>query len=308
MQTKFSIIIIHFNGYKRLFKLLESISKLTLREFEVIIIDNASRDNSFNEIQNCSFEFDINFISNDINKGYASAVNQGISLSNGKYVLICNNDIILPINILSDFYQDFIADSQIGMVVGNLVDFSRNPINTISSPVNLLSQFDGINKLYRYKLGVINQPKFVKNVRGACISVRRKTIEQSGGMDEDFFFYFEDTEWCHRVLKNGWKILYDPRVIILHENSGSSKNYFEETRIEFMRSRFIFWQKVFSPRSRFFLHIWNLGKIFADFFFYMILSILTLFLNKRFNKKLRERHIIIRWILSGQPKKSGLPR
>jgi len=304
-KTRFSIVIVHFNGYKRLKNLLESVLIFGDSSDEIIVVDNSSEDNSIKKIKEFYKEKKITFIDNSSNKGYGFAANQGINYASGEFLLICNNDIVLTKNSLNKFKKIFDAEPMTGMISGQMTDKKGNISNTVSGEVSFLTQLDGIDKLFRRK---INTKKniYVKNLRGACLAVRMKTVEEVGAYDEDFFFYFEDSEWCYRISKSNWKIVFSPFITFFHEGGGSTSPYFQRSRIEFFRSRLILWKKIFSPIEYFILLVWNFSKQFLDFAVYALLSLLTFFCIEKYKSKALERILIISWFLFGKPKNWGL--
>ena len=303
MSVRFTVIIIHRNGFERLKAALESIKRASSTSEEIFIVDNASSDDSIDRIS--SIYPDVNIILNEFNSGYGHAANQGIKKGTGDYFLICNNDIVVPKNIFDELESVFKKDVNAGIVSGQQTNINGERIRTSSSKPSLFSEFDGIGRVSHSK-----DPKIISQVgiiRGACLGVRRKMIDNIGAYDEDFFFYFEDTEWCIRAWRNGWKVILNPNIEIAHIGGSSSSEFYKESRIEFYRSRMIFWKKVYPLHITILLHLWNIPKLFLDFLFYLILNILTLGQNKKLNKKFMDRILIVQWLVLGKPKSWGLP-
>jgi len=126
--------------------------------------------------------------------------------------------------------------------------------------------------------------------------------------DEEFYFYHEETEWCIRVNKSKkWKVMFAPEIQISHVGGASTSSFFPESRIEFFRSRLIFWSKVFPKYKVLILYIWNIPKILVDLFFYLLLIIFTLGLVDKYRKKFYDRSLQTAWLLFGKPKSWGLP-
>jgi len=304
MSCRFSIIIVHRNGFNRLKSVIDSALKAFESCDEIIIVDNASTDNSISQIS--KIYPNIQIIKNKFNSGYGHAANQGINSGKGKYFLICNNDITLPLNIFKDLEELFLKESRAGIISGQQTNLEGEIIRTSSKKPSLLSEFDGIGRIDHNK-----DPDKITDVgilRGACLGVKKEMIEEIGAYDEDFFFYFEDTEWCIRAHKNSWKVILHPKIKIPHIGGSSSNELYSKSRIEFYRSRIIFWKKIFPKSIVVLLYLWNIPKLCLDLIFYSLITLITFGQNTRIRKKMIDRAVVLTWLLLGKPKKWGLPR
>ena len=303
MPCRFSIIIIHRNGLDRLRSTLDSVVNASDSHDEILIVDNASTDNSISQISKIYPKIQI--IRNKFNLGYGHAANQGINSGKGKYYLICNNDIVLPLNIFKDLEELFIKEPKAGIISGQQTNLDGIEIRTTAMLPTYLIEFDGIGK-DRSK-DPINISE-VGILRGACLASRRQMVEEIGGFDEDFFFYFEDTEWCMRLRNKGWKILFSTSIQVFHEGGGSTSKYFLKSRIEFMRSRIYLCQITFSKPQLICLMLWNVPKLFLDWIYYFLCSSLSLYTKRKYTDKFLERSLVICWLCIGMPKSWGLPK
>ena len=304
MSCRFSIIIVHRNGFNRLKSVIDSALKAFESCDEIIIVDNASTDSSISQIS--KIYPNIQIIKNKFNSGYGHAANQGINSGKGKYFLICNNDITLPLNIFKDLEELFLKESRAGIISGQQTNLEGEIIRTSSKKPSLLSEFDGIGRIDHNK-----DPDKITDVgilRGACLGVKKEMIEEIGAYDEDFFFYFEDTEWCIRAHKNSWKVILHPKIKIPHIGGSSSSELYSKSRIEFYRSRIIFWKKIFPKPIVVLLYLWNIPKLCLDLIFYSLITLITFGQNARIRKKMIDRAVVLTWLLLGKPKKWGLPR
>ena len=241
MKKRFTIAIIHRNGIDRLKAVLDSVINASNAIDEIIIVDNASTDGSISTISK-TYK-DITVIYNEHNTGYGYAANQAINKGSGKYFLICNNDITIPEDSLDRFEDIFTSDQKIGMVSGQQTNLNGDNVRTSSKAPSLFSEFDGIGRIDHSK-----DPKETTEVgilRGACLAVRKLAIDEVGTYDDDFFFYFEDTEWCIRMAREGWKVVIAPHIKIPHIGGSSSNEFYSQSRIEFYRSRILFWKKIY---------------------------------------------------------------
>jgi len=306
MEKRFTIIIIHRNGFEMLKSVLDSVLSAAAKDDEVILVDNYSTDDSIQQIENDNLYKDIQIIRHSCNAGYGHSCNEAMIKGSGKYFLLCNNDLNLPIDILNRFESLFDSDMQAGLIGPQMLSSEGKKMRSYGtqSP-SLLSQLDLIGRPIKNK--EINSFSNVSILRGACLAVRREMIDEIGMYDEDFYFYHEETEWCYRINNSKWKVMFAPEIEILSIGGASTSNVFAASRIEFFRSRLIFWKKIFPKYQVMFLYLWNIPKLILDFIFYLIATIITLNLNIRLRKKLIDRTVVISWLFLGKPDSWGLP-
>lgn len=303
-RLRFSIILVHRNGYERLLHALNSIhSAVDSTHDEVIVVDNHSTDDSLDRATN--HYPDVKVVRNSCNAGYAKACNQGIYLARGQYILVCNNDLIFPENILEQFEADFEDYPEAAMFAGQLLkedgtlSRSAGPISTFLTEMGWKSRrrltFSG------------EMPVKVGSVIGACMAVRRSAIDQAGVLDEEFFFYYEELEWCVRIGRRGWAIMIDPRIRIIHSGGASTKSYFYGARIEFFRSRLTYWKKTMPKSSMSILLAWHSSRLLLDSLLYLAGAVCTLGMSSRLRYKLKDKSVVLVWLLLGCPESWGLP-
>jgi GT2 family glycosyltransferase len=226
-MTDVSIIIVSWNTREILEQCLKSIYEKT-RDiyFEVILVDNASVDDT-QEMVLSKFP-QVTVIANDVNRGFACANNQGIAVASGRYVLLLNSDTLLYNNaiqktvVFADLHPDM-------AVVGcKILNSDRTVQPSCFMFHSILNMF--LAATYLYKLFPRNKfcgrqsmawwdgadVREVDSVNGCFMLVRRKSIKEVGAMDERFFMYGEETDWCYRFKKAGWKVLYAPEGEIVH--------------------------------------------------------------------------------------------
>lgn len=220
---------------------------------EIIVIDNASSDGSAKMVKT---EFpDVHLIGNTENHGFARANNQGMQTARGRYILLLNSDTLLLENALGRAvaFADRNADAA---VVGCRV---LNPDMTLQptcfmfpSTLNMLLSLSYMYKLFeksrwfgreRMSWWSRDDVRCVDVVTGCFMLVRRKAIEQVGLMDDRFFMYAEETDWCYRFKQAGWKVLFTPEAEIIHYGGQSSRNAKPEMLIELRLSLLKFIRK-----------------------------------------------------------------
>lgn len=222
-----SIIIVNWNTRDILRDCLCSIYDQTHDvPFEVILIDNASTDGSASMVKS---EFaQVMLIENQENRGFAAANNQGIAVAQGRYVLLLNPDTV----ILEGAIQKTVAfadkqlkaavigirnDGSDGMLVKNCFQFASVQ-NLVISLLGLhqvfpRSRFFGRERLSWWDYQSIRK---VDVVAGCFMLVRQEAIAKVGAMDEAFFMYGEEMDWCWRFRESGWDVLYYPDARIVH--------------------------------------------------------------------------------------------
>jgi len=185
---------------------------------EVIVIDNASSDGSADMIE---AEFPrVRTIRNSVNLGYAKAVNRGIKEASGAYFLVLNPDIETGAEAITGLWEFMEKTPDAGIAASKLLNpdgslqMSCRTFYTI--PVVLLRRTflgklfpnSGLSRKHMMLDWDHDSDREVDWVTGACMMVRREAYEGVGGMDERFFLYFEDVDWCYRMKKHGWKVCY----------------------------------------------------------------------------------------------------
>lgn len=222
-----SIIIVNYNNGELLKGCLESIRTTQgSLEIEIFVVDNNSSDNSLEMIRK-TFPH-IKIIANPTNVGYAKAVNQAIKTSLGKYIFVLNADIIIKsraIQSLLSFMDNHpdcaIAGPKLFYPNGQLQLSCRTfyTLKTILFRRTILGRIFPESKILQDHLMSgwdHNCQKEVDWMLGAALMVRRETINQIGLMDERYFLYLEDVDWCYRMNNAGWKVFYVPQAEIIH--------------------------------------------------------------------------------------------
>lgn len=228
-----SIIIVNYNTCALTQACVESLLTQTLpAETEIIVVDNNSSDNSVAFLRSDFPE--IKVIANRANRGLASGVNQGIAAAQGEYVLLLNPDIIaLPqsVNTLVSYMR---AHPRTGVAGGQLlspngrVQYSCYRFYRLST---IIYRRTWLGRTARGKRAIDSflmkdfdhrHTADVDWLMGSCLLLRRAAIAQVGGMDERFFLYFEDVDWCRRFWQHGWRVTYVPQAQFSHFHQRSS--------------------------------------------------------------------------------------
>lgn len=228
-QKKVSIIIVNWNGRTHLVKCLPSLEKITYPNLEIVIVDNASIDDSVLLIKNFKNKMSkkgitVKLTINKKNLGFAGGNNAGLPYITGDYVLLLNNDTFVT--------KDFIKELVVAIEKDQNIYCVQSKILSMDYPDKLDSvgaYLTNTGFLYHYGYFQKNKAKYDKTqelytAKGACMMIRKKVIDKIGLFDSDFFAYFEETDFCHRVWLNGGKIMYAPKSIIYHKVGGTSNS------------------------------------------------------------------------------------
>lgn len=233
MKPLVSFVILTWNSEKYISDCLTSIpNSISSFEYEVIVIDNGSMDNSISLIKNTFNTFKL--IINQANRGVAFARNQGIKASNGNYIVILDIDTILNSNSIEEIIQFMERHHEIGLCAPRLMSYSGNIHQNVRRFPTLFSKLCrriNLNFAQRYSnrnfynLTNINNYLEVDYAVGACQIIRKDAINKIGLMDESIFYGPEDIDFCLRLWLHGWKVIYNPHVSIIHYEQRLTQKY-----------------------------------------------------------------------------------
>ena len=253
LSPTLSIIIVSWNVCDLLRACLHSIEQnrgeLAL---EVIVVDGGSHDGSPEMVQQ---EFDwVHLIARSDNVGFPKGNNLGLAKANGRYLLLLNPDTV----VVKDALQVMVTYLEEQPVVGALGSQLLYPDGTVQSsrrrfPTLLTAFFESTwlqnyapQKLLRdyYVLDVANgETAVVDWVMGACLLTRREVYEQIGGLDEAYFMYSEELDWCKRMKEAGWEVVYLPTAQIVHHEGKSSEQAVTHRHINYQRAKLRYFRK-----------------------------------------------------------------
>lgn len=201
---------------------LESFKKVTYPNYELVIIDNASRGNDA-DVLNEKYKGSIRLIRNSENLGFAGGNNVGIkdALDRGtEYILLLNNDTIVDKDFITEMVKVAETSKQIGMV-GSKIYLYSDPkrIWSAGGKINSIltkGEMVGYNEPDNGQYGEVKEQDFMS---GCCLLVKKEVIVKIGGLPEEYFLYYEDTDWCLKARRSGFKCVYAPLAKIWHKAS-----------------------------------------------------------------------------------------
>ncbi|MBN1560988.1 glycosyltransferase [candidate division KSB1 bacterium] len=254
---KISIIIVSYNVREFLEQALLSLQKsLKNVSHEILVVDNASSDGTVSLIKR-RFR-DLVLIENSENVGFARANNQALARAGGEFICLINPDTIVQENtfaVLLQFFADHADAGMLGCKIlnadGSLQLACRRSIPTpwvaFTKIVGLASLFPKSRLFGQYNLTYLDPDKVeqVEAISGSFMLVKRSVIQVVGGLDEDFFMYGEDLDWCYRIQRAGFAIYYVPDTKIIHFKGESSKKSPLQQRRLFYEAMRLFVRKHF---------------------------------------------------------------
>jgi GT2 family glycosyltransferase len=258
-----SIIVVNYNTCQTTINAIRSISDSNMDRsaYEVILIDNNSTDNSVETIIKLFPHMKI--IANHANLGFSKANNQGIRIAQGRYILLLNSDTLLEpdtLEIMIRFMDEHpnagASGCRLVLPDGSLDKTCKRGFPTPSAAFYYLSgismRFPNNPRFNQYQLGHLSEHEHhqVDSLVGAFMLVRRSTIEQIGLLDEEYFMYGEDIDWCYRMKEAGWEIHYYPATTIVHLKGASSRRKPVKIIYEFYRAMYLFHHKHYRKKYR----------------------------------------------------------
>jgi len=255
-KVKVSIIILSWNTEKLLKQCVESILNNCKSErrnkvvAEIIVIDNGSTDGSVKYLRDLELKkyrnIELKIILNEKNLGFGAGNNQGMKAASGQYFLLLNSDTIVKNQAWLKMAEFMDRNPKVGVIGCRLLnpDSSWQPscgyFPNLAVAFLMLFAEHWLGSLVRFSP---KKPKEVDWVMGAAMMIRPKVIEKAGLMDEGIFMYMDEVEWCWRIKKAGWKIMFWPGAEIIHLGGGSSPEGRKWPIVNIYRGLLYFYQK-----------------------------------------------------------------
>ena len=309
-----SVILLTRNTCQQTRESIQSVlsSQGTLRR-EIHVVDNGSTDDT-SSVLPAAFP-DIHYKHMERNLGFARAVNLAAREAAGEFFLLLNSDARLAPDALQLAVEWMRADPGCGIVGGQLFHADGRKQNSIANFPSLATEL--LNKFllrtfwpkrFPGKERDYSEPMEVESIVGAFFLVRRKVWEKLGGMDERFFFFLEETDFCLRARQAGFATVHLPQVHVWHEQGQTAKHDLPAARIEYWRSRYAYFAKHRGPVVRVILRCGLLLRLFVDSAVSGFLTAITLGISRRWREKSAVHRALLLWHLRGCPPGVGLPR
>jgi GT2 family glycosyltransferase len=280
---------------------------------EIQVIDNASTDDTPQVLPELFPQ--IRYTRMERNLGFARGVNFASREATGEFLLLLNSDARLAPPALALAVDWMRAHPRCGVAGGQLYHPDGRKQNSIANFPSLATEL--LNKFLLRKLWPhrfpgkereYNEPVEVESVIGAFFLVRRSLWDKLDGMDERFFFFLEETDFCLRARQAGFATMHLPQVRIWHGQGQTAKQNLPAARIEYWKSRYSYFAKHKGLATRFVLRVGLLLRLAIDGLVSGVLTALTLGQSRRWREKFDVHRALLWWHLQGCPAESGLPR
>jgi GT2 family glycosyltransferase len=309
-----SIVIVNWNTRELILRCLDHLMGLDLpAPWEVWVVDNGSQDGSAQAVR-AAFP-QVNLVENGRNLGFAGANNQALERSRGNYLLLLNSDCFPEPGAITSLREAMIQDPRVGIAGGGLSHPDGRPQHAFGAAPTLATEL-----LHKGLLQVLAPLRFpskrqrpqapmeVETVLGAFLMVRREAFLQVGGLDEGYFFFLEETDWCLRMRRAGWKVLHVPGARAMHLQGESTALDLANARVEFYRSRYRFFS---IHRSAVSLALLRWGLLARGFVNWVSSGVLGGIPGAGWDSWRRRHEVdraILLWHLKGCPEGWGLDR
>ncbi|MHB1415741.1 MAG: glycosyltransferase family 2 protein [Chloroflexota bacterium] len=243
-----SVIVVSYNTRELLRRCLRSALAAAETDnvsVELVVIDNGSADGSAAAVRE---EFpSATLLAFDQNLGFAAASNVGLARANGRYPLLLNPDTEVRPGAFAALVGFMDRHPKVAAVGPSLVYGDGSPQHSCFAFPTVAMQFLDLFPLHhrllssrlngRYPLGR-KEPFPVGHPLGACMLIRREALAQIGALDEGFFIYCEEVDWCWRAQKAGWQVYCQPQAVVVHHGAQSTRQFAEKMFVELYRSRY----------------------------------------------------------------------
>jgi GT2 family glycosyltransferase len=240
-NSRLGIIILNWNNLLETLRCIDGIRACTYPQIEIYIVDNGSEDESPSLLSKID---DIHFLPVEKNLGFAGGSNVGINAAvkdNCDYVLLLNNDTEFPPDFIQPLLEPFEIDKRAGISCPKIL--YKEPGRTIwyaggkFHQPRILGELVGIGKPDQHQYDLMGKTDFAV---GTCMLIKREVFLRIGMLDDHFFFYHEDVDFCYRATKAGFNIWYQPKSTIIHLVSTSTENQPDRRVYLYQRARVVF--------------------------------------------------------------------
>jgi GT2 family glycosyltransferase len=296
-DRRYALIFINWNSADLTLAAVRTIREQTgSDQCRLIVVDNGSADGSVEILQRELPEAAI--IAFGENRGFAAAVNAGLQQVREPFAFVLNTDIEFRNDAAGILAEALSADPQAVLACPRLLRPDGSEQAAAVPEPKLLWEL--VNRSMGRRLLTLDPklPTVVPGVVGPCMAVHMERLAQVGGLDERFFFFFEETDWCKRITDSGCHVLYVPQAEVLHLQGETANRRPVRARIQFYDSRYRFFHKHRGPLGCGVLRAGLWLKLTLDLLFYSVLVLLSLGCQ-RYRDKLAVTAVLWWWHLLG---------
>ena len=282
-------------------------------DVEIYVVDNNSTDGSQMAVKN-GFP-DVKLMENETNTGFGYANNQALRIMQGRFAVLLNSDAVLKENSVKRLLAFMTTTPSAGIAGVQLLNDDGSRQNSIdnfpSSETEIFNK--SILRLffpgkYPSKNMSYKDPIEVDSVIGACMMVRKEAIGDVGVFDEDYFIFLEETDWCFRMYKKGWKVYHVPGAEVFHLSGHSKRKNPWRSQIEYYISLYKFFKKNRTPVSYLVLRVLKPCKILTNLILNILGNLITLFQKEGFRGRLLKYYKLSVWHLLMCPDSMGIQK
>lgn len=307
-----TIVIVNWNTKDLLLKCLSSVyQSIKDLNYEVVVVDNASSDGSVEAVN--KYFPQVKLIVNQENKGFAKANNQVLPFVSSRYVLLLNSDTQVVKGSIEALVSFMDHNPKAGVAAPQYLNEDGSKQNSFENFPSLISELLNKSLLkvlfpqkYPSKRKTFDTPVAVDSVIGACMLVRTEATTKVGYLDEDYFFFLEETDWCYRMWQAGYQVFHVPQIKIYHLQGASKKKAPAMAWIEYYRSSYLFFKKNKNNQIWLFFRFFKPVKLGLNFLLTLLGFILTGGRSKNLRRKLAVYFQLCLWHLRLCPKSMGL--
>ncbi|HEX2069386.1 MAG TPA: glycosyltransferase family 2 protein [Actinomycetota bacterium] len=209
------VVVLNWNGWRDTIRCVRSVTRSTHRNHHVVVVDNGSDDGSVRRIRSACPE--VTIVEAPTNLGFAGGSNLGIRAalqSEADFVWLLNNDTVVGPEALRKMVEEIRKREDVGIVGSVLVSPREGTVEAWGG--GTWNRYLGTTR--RYTRPGRDQPTYIA---GTSMLIRRTVFETVGLLDEDFFFYLEDVDFCLRALNRGWRVTVAPQAVVLHKGGAT---------------------------------------------------------------------------------------
>lgn len=243
-----SIVIVEYHSMQEIQECVASIRQHISVDYEIIISSNSCYPESQHKEISAQAGQHIKWLFNDKNGGFAYAMNQGLLVARGEYLTIMNSDDVF-VSDIDDMVNFMKKHPEIGAIAPQIRDAEGNIQDTARPYVSLHRYvWRQFKRISTYKTSILDTQIDYSRIQtvdwliGAFIMVSRPAYEATGGLDERYFMYAEDLDWCTRIRQKGFEIVYYPKVVVTYKGSRRARHNPKYAKI-FLDSHFKYWKK-----------------------------------------------------------------
>ncbi|MBN2189652.1 MAG: glycosyltransferase family 2 protein [Candidatus Aureabacteria bacterium] len=302
-------IIINHNTEKLTLSCIDSVIKNSVSGYEIIVFDNGSQEGNIRSLEKRE---DILFLASKKNLGFARACNRAFEKASGEFVCFINSDAELRTGV--DNLTVFLSSDERAAAAGAMLlnsdgseqnSFGKTPCFTTEIFNKSLLEIFSL-KSFRRKAGQATKPFEVESLVGAFMVVKSGVFRELGGFDERYFFFFEESDFCLRMRRAGYKIFMFPGVKVVHFQGKTAGAKLLHARVEYYLSRYKYFRKHYGYSGEVALKACLIILLLSRSILYLAGNIATVFLIRNLRGKLILSCYLFMWHLLGLRRDWGL--